>query len=385
MIVCLTDLMNYMRKLLPFVFPLLMVSILTGAIAYLSIRFRFFFSLQTAGWMVLLFSVALFGMTSGLFIWSNSKSRVKSVLYRLAAFTMGFLLYLLLSVILIDLLHLVTPMSPVFMGLLSLCLPIVILLIGYSRSFRIQTSHYQIKMDGLEKGLTIAHWSDIHLGHFRGSKFLQQIVDKTNFQNPDFVVITGDLFDGKINMSAQELKPLEDIKTPIFFVHGNHDVYSGLNDVFDVVKKAGVRVLQNECIDYQGLQIIGLNHLRADEQSAGMHTTQGLTMREVLGDLPIDKNKPSLLLHHSPDGIKYARQHGINLYLSGHTHGGQQFPVTLLNELLFKYNRGLHDYKGTKILVSEGIGTFGPPVRIGTKSEIVMISLSNSINTVTDG
>ncbi len=81
------------------------------------------------------------------------------------------------------------------------------------------------------------------------------------------------------------------------------------------------------------------------------------------------------MLHHSPDGIKYANEYGIDLYLAGHTHAGQLFPINYLNALLFKYNKGLSDYNGSKIFVSQGAGTFGPPMRVGTKSEISLISL----------
>jgi predicted MPP superfamily phosphohydrolase len=85
--------------------------------------------------------------------------------------------------------------------------------------------------------------------------------------------------------------------------------------------------------------------------------------------------KPTVLLHHSPDGIQYANQHGVNLYLAGHTHAGQLFPVKYIAHLFFDYNKGLHDFKGTKMFVSQGVGTFGPPMRVGTKSEIVVITL----------
>jgi len=82
-----------------------------------------------------------------------------------------------------------------------------------------------------------------------------------------------------------------------------------------------------------------------------------------------------VLLHHSPDGIKYANQHGVDLYLAGHTHAGQLFPIKYIAKLIFDYNKGLRDYNGTKIYVSQGAGTFGPPMRVGTISELTLLKL----------
>ncbi len=108
-----------------------------------------------------------------------------------------------------------------------------------------------------------------------------------------------------------------------------------------------------------------------DMHGAGKHAT----IKEILSELDINTDKPSILLHHSPDGIKYANEKGVDLYLAGHTHAGQLFPVNFLNELLFAYNKGLHDFNGTQIYVSHGAGTFGPPMRVGTRSEITLLTL----------
>ncbi|MFV0590922.1 MAG: hypothetical protein ACK5M7_06020 [Draconibacterium sp.] len=91
--------------------------------------------------------------------------------------------------------------------------------------------------------------------------------------------------------------------------------------------------------------------------------------------LNIFPEQPTVLLHHSPDGIEYANRHGVDLYLAGHTHNGQLFPFNLLVPLFYKYNKGLSDFKGTNIYVSQGAGAFGPPMRVGTISEMPFITL----------
>lgn len=142
------------------------------------------------------------------------------------------------------------------------------------------------------------------------------------------------------------------------------------------LREAGVRVLENEVVWFEGLQVVGLNDLQADRQKRDMHARDATeTMQEVLSRLSVDKDKPAVLLHHSPKGIRYARKQGIDLYLAGHTHGGQLFPLTFIAAMVHTYNKGFHDYQGTRIFVSQGAGTFGPPMRVGTYSEIAVITL----------
>ena len=124
------------------------------------------------------------------------------------------------------------------------------------------------------------------------------------------------------------------------------------------------------------MQIVGLSHMLADRNSFDMHASEhSPTIAETLPQIKTDKDKPLVLLHHAPNGVEYAHRAGVDLYLSGHTHAGQIFPFNYLANLIFDYNRGLHTYKETLLLVSEGVGTFGPPFRLGTKSEIIRLSL----------
>lgn len=220
------------------------------------------------------------------------------------------------------------------------------------------------------------HWTDIHLGHFRGPGFLEKLVKQTNEQQVDVVLITGDLFDGKIRFGDASLDALSHLDAPVYFVAGNHDGYSGVEDVKNGLRKVGVHVLSNQVALEGPLQIIGLNHMLADNNSIDMHANGELAnMKSILPGIPTDPDLPTILLHHSPDGIQFANEKGVDLYLTGHTHAGQLFPVTLIGELIYTYNKGLHNYNGTKIFVGEGAGTFGPPMRVGTHSTITVFNL----------
>ena len=114
----------------------------------------------------------------------------------------------------------------------------------------------------------------------------------------------------------------------------------------------------------------------ADSGSVSPHAgSNGLTVRKVLKQLPFDRTKPTVLLHHGPNGIKYANEAGVDLYLAGHTHAGQLWPATYVAKAIFEYNKGLHDFNGTKVYVSQGTGTFGPPMRVGTNAELTILNL----------
>lgn len=364
-----------MKTLLPFLMMALVLGIFGGAIIYLSRRMNFYFETSSPrGWYAMFIFLTVF-MIGGVMALSNTTSELVSFFYQAAAVTMAFMLYFVMVVLVADFANLFLKLSPKTMGISSILLTSLIVIGGIINSFVIRTTNLDIAIKGLEKEIKAVHLSDIHIGHFRGIKWMNQMVEKTNAAKPEVVFITGDLFDGRINLTPEVLEPLTSIEAPIYFVEGNHDGYSGVKEIKDFLRSKGVKVLENDIDGWNGLQIIGLNHMMADSNSSNVHAAQGPTMNEVYPRLNIDQSKPTILLHHSPDGIEYANQYGVDLYLSGHTHGGQQFPVTLINELLFKYNRGLDEYQGTKILVSEGVGTFGPPVRVGTKSEILAIKL----------
>jgi uncharacterized protein len=365
-----------MKQFFPLLFFIIFIGILIAANIYLTRRFNWYFNIESTKILYAVFPPLTLLMLFGVMPLSNTTNGLGSLIYIFSAITMGVILYLLLSTILVDLVRLFTNFSPKIYGLSAIVLTAAISLGGILNSWNIQVTQQEISIKGLNTEIRAMHLTDIHIGHFRGKNFLQKIVDKTNQQNVDVVFITGDLFDGKINLTMADLAPLTQLNAPVYFVEGNHDNYSGVQTVKKYLRETGVTVLENEVTHFSELQIIGLNHLRADSETFNMGANgAGATIQNVLPTLNIFKGKPTVLLHHSPDGIKYANQHGVDLYLAGHTHAGQLFPIKYIANLLFAYNKGLHNFNGTQIFVSQGVGTFGPPMRVGTKSEIALLKL----------
>jgi len=284
-----------------------------------------------------------------------------------------------MSVILVDLVHLLVKVKPVYYGMTALLIALIVTVFGVWHSYNLKTTTIDVPIKGLTQEMRALHISDIHIGHFRGKKFIEKIVKATKRLDIDVVFLTGDLFDGKIKLNRDVISPFEQLEVPIYFVEGNHDGYTDPERIKQELRETGIIVLENEVTYWGEFQIIGLDHMPADSQSVDIHATlDRATIKDILPTLDIDRAKPSILLHHSPVGVKYANEQGIDLYLAGHTHGGQLFPVTYIARLMFPYNKGLYEYNGTRIFVSQGTGTFGPPLRVGTRSELAVVVLISS-------
>lgn len=137
-----------------------------------------------------------------------------------------------------------------------------------------------------------------------------------------------------------------------------------------------VRVLHNEQVQTHGLNLLGLDYMKADEETFDMHpSTKTETIRSTLDGMHLPRAIPTVVMHHSPVGVQYVEKVGAALMLAGHTHGGQMFPGTAFASLTFPYNKGLYRYRSTQVFVTVGAGTFLQKSRIGTGNEIDLITL----------
>jgi predicted MPP superfamily phosphohydrolase len=216
------------------------------------------------------------------------------------------------------------------------------------------------------QGKNIVHLSDTHLGRIWGAASLERVVKTINAQKPVAVFIAGDVLDGRDSSFAKLLLPLDDITAPlgVYCAPGNHDsALASLN-------KTKARVLSDQMVVVDGLQIIGKSYARRG---------RARNVGEMITSLPgYDPQEPSILVYHAPIQTDQAKAAGINLQLSGHSHGGQIFPLQIVTRLVFgKYYYGLHVDGDYAINTTSGVGTWGPTIRTGCHPEIVVIHLES--------
>ncbi len=219
-------------------------------------------------------------------------------------------------------------------------------------------------------GRKVVFISDVHLGQVRGIRFAAKVAKKIREMSPYALFIGGDLFDGPACDEMAVIAPLAKLAGELpggaWFVTGNHEYILAEPDrAIRAVREAGIRILANEKADIDGICLIGVDD-RNTHVAGSLHA--------VLSSIPIDPARPSILLKHVPSDVDVAAEHGISLELCGHTHNGQIFPFQWIVRRLFRgYGYGLHAYGSTHIYTSSGVGTWGPPIRFGTRSEVVRI------------
>ena len=227
------------------------------------------------------------------------------------------------------------------------------------------------------KGKIIVQLSDIHLGQIHGVGDLQNLAAQSNAQNPDLILITGDLFDGMDGELNNFVKPLNSLraKRGVFFVTGNHETYLGLDKTLAVLKQTRIKILNNETVNLEGLQIVGINYAEREE-AGGSSGKLARKTNFINASKGFDRTKPGILMHHTPINLEQAKAAGIALQLSGHTHKGQLWPFGLITRLIYgKYHYGLHAMGDFQIYTTNGAGTWGPPLRTGNTPEIPVFRL----------
>jgi uncharacterized protein len=220
------------------------------------------------------------------------------------------------------------------------------------------------------QGKKVVQLTDVHLGHVVGSAFLARQVERINAEEPSAVFITGDLFDGADGRLEELVRPLDGLRAPLgtYFVTGNHETYLGTERAYAALRKTKVRILSDEMVVLNGLQIVGLSY-----PERGLSRDLGQAIRKLAG---FDPRRPSILLYHAPAHIAQAKAAGISLQLAGHTHHGQIFPFQFVTWRVYgKYYRGLHVEGDYTVYTSSGAGTWGPPMRTGDRPEIAVIHL----------
>jgi predicted MPP superfamily phosphohydrolase len=230
-----------------------------------------------------------------------------------------------------------------------------------------------------ERAWRMAQISDVHIGPTLGREWLAGVVDRMNAERPDIVVITGDLVDGSVEALAEHVAPLARLVAPhgVFFVTGNHEYYSGASAWCAHLGSLGIRVLRNECVtvggEEEGFTLAGVDDWTA-HQFARLAPGHRHDLEAALRGAP--EGRAIVLLAHQPKSVREAAPRGVDLQLSGHTHGGQLFPFNFLVRFQQPHVAGLERVSDrTQIYVSRGTGYWGPPMRLGAPAEITLLTL----------
>jgi predicted MPP superfamily phosphohydrolase len=239
------------------------------------------------------------------------------------------------------------------------------------------TKEYNItinKSAGKVKTLRIAAVSDIHLGSIIRKRSIKKLSLILKDLKPDMVLLLGDIVDGEIGPVLRG-DLLQYFTSPrsidgLFAITGNHEFIGGANKTIPYIKSKGIRVLMDEIVTLEGgIQLIG----RIDRDSYRFYRKERLPLGELMNQ--VDTTKPVILLDHQPFHLDETAKYGIDLQLSGHTHNGQMWPLNYVTSMIYELSYGYLKKRNTNFIVSSGYGLWGPRVRSGSRSEVLLINI----------
>jgi predicted MPP superfamily phosphohydrolase len=245
---------------------------------------------------------------------------------------------------------------------------------GFWEAQQVEVTRVEISLRHLAPeldGLSVVHLSDVHYGMLHENGRLSDLVRRVNELQPDLVVFTGDLVDADVSHMEEMAGPLSGLKASygLFAVMGNHEFFAGASRVEAILKQAGIQVLRNEVrVLPGGLQVLGIDDPAVARRGGPLPDFEGL----IRG---LDANRPSVLLYHQPIHFEEVVAGKMGLQLSGHIHGPQLLPMVPLARLFYPRMQGLFRLEDSYLYVSRGVGTGGPPMRLGSPPEIVHIRL----------
>ncbi|RXK08272.1 metallophosphoesterase [Halarcobacter ebronensis] len=309
---------------------------------------------------------------------------VPNWIYFLLSVPIGIIFLLFITTIFYDLLCVIVNRAPIDekrrgffkksldIGALSLATAVNAKAMYNARNYQVE--EVDVKIKNLKKPYNIVQLSDIHIGGLIDKEFIASIVKRVNSLNADIVVITGDLVDTNIKYAQAALEELKNLKSTYgtYFIVGNHEYFHGVQSIIKYVNSLGIKTLENENIyigeKNQGFYLAGVYDLMGNRVDAYKPD-----LKKALENI---KEEPTILLAHQPKFIEEVKD-SVDLVLSGHTHGGQIFPFNFLVKLQQPYIKGLHKYNvKTQIYVNKGTGFWGPPMRLGSSSEITLLKLT---------
>lgn len=341
---------------------------------------------------IIIFLILSLSYLAGRILESYWLSPVSDVLTWTGSFWLAAMIYFLMIVILLDLVragNLIFHFLPektdskyinfkFFAFVFSIALVAIIVLIGYINARHTVIKDLNINIEkkaGELKQLKIALVSDIHLGTIVGASRFEQMVEKINSLEPDIVLLAGDVIDEDIepvlrNNIGETLLNIKS-KYGVYAVTGNHEYIGGVDEAVKYLCEHNVKMVRDTVIKIaDSFYLAG----REDKDRERFYGKPRKPLDEILTG--IDKSLPLIVMNHQPFELAEARELGVDLHLSGHTHHGQLFPVNLITGMIYEISYGYRREGATHFYVSCGAGTWGPPIRIGNRAEIMNIIMN---------
>jgi predicted MPP superfamily phosphohydrolase len=338
-----------------------------------------------------LFFIIAYGYVLAKMLYKYLHPTAYDILLGIGAIWFAFLAYFLLSLLFIDILRLLNGWTNFFPSFVSsnyettkkITALIVIALVGLvvflgnlnKRNIEIRSIEITIpKGDSKIDNLNVVMASDIHLSPIDGEKLLKEIVKKMNSLNPDIILLAGDIVDDKAKVLedrgiGESFKKLNS-KYGVYSINGNHEFINGVESCVSYAEKFGIKFIRDSYVFIDSsFYIVG----REDSAMPQFTGKQRKSLEEIVKN--IATNHPKILLDHTPFKLEQAQQNGIDLQLSGHTHHGQIWPANLITKMIYEVSWGYKKKEDTHYYVTSGAGTWGPPVRTGSSSEIVNIKI----------
>ena len=262
---------------------------------------------------------------------------------------------------------------PFYIIAILLLLVPIITVYSYYHAHKIIVHEKTIELDNINQDINIIHLSDVHYGSIRHKKHISDLANKIKEIEGkcDLAIISGDLADGSCIVEEDDFMPLKEVNIPIIFTAGNHDFYPGIENVYKACRKAGIVILDNEGMTFKDLKIFGLTY--------SFDEIETVSVDELVSF--IDDDKVNILNYHVPQNWEDFSRLGFDIQLSGHTHGGQFYPVVWIGNRIM-YNMGLFKKniggKDRYLHVTTGVGFMDYPFRWGTDSELVILKLRSN-------
>lgn len=281
--------------------------------------------------------------------------------------------YLVISLPLLLIARVITSYSSIKPGCIGFIFILLSLLLSCYASYNAQNS-YEIKQvkisdPNIPGPIKIALLADLHFDTHTTIEHVKRISDIIRINEPDIVVISGDFLNSKVDLKI--LNSLKLIKKQILMVTGNHDrAYDRDTKYVDSLAKINIKVLRNDFFKFRGINFLGIDF--------GIDSVEK-RFNQIKKRSGFDEKSYKILLCHEPSNLKYFSEQNIDLMLSGHTHNGQIFPFNFIVKLVYNPIIGLSSFNNMSLYISQGTGTWGPRMRLGSKNEITLINLEKSV------